>query len=877
MSYLGTPVREYLKRELPSGIAEGTADGVIGPRGLPVLCCAVEEWFQGHDHVTTPPMSIPEVIVMARTTKHSHAIVIHVQKMHNSLILEDVTWRLVFKAPSGVVPAGHTDVAGFLRDTGSYNEDVVSVMRDFSAGGSLYKSSILDDWATKHSISAVRLSVYKDGREVAYVVFDTVGVTSKTGWMDCSRILDSSWTDLQASSPNLCGIDDTGDAKRNFFINNIYGGCQGDAGWLMLKDVGASGGCDEWDTNQGSLPYILYSTDLTYVTWHNGNKGYGDALAISVMDWHMVFKGISGAPPSVGSLQDLWEGSDTERDNDTSVRTVTKVPGQTYKSGLIEEWTNTFMIVDMVKYSFYTNAEEVSWMVFNGKDTDKSSWLSSSNILYSHYTDISTTVKSTCSIPGDGINTFAVVNDDSSCPNFRSWMMVVDSPGSSPMCTFDNTGRSKPYFLYSASTNAGLVESGGNWDSVGFPSADVLGVFVIGWFPVMKVSRGQSVYPALGIYDLWTKSYILNEFDKDALSFQYGTKSYKSSVVDSWNNYYINSVRVSFYVSGVEQAYVVFDAHGSDKISWFDCDRILYTSYKDLNRDTSTVYCSIPGQNTLQRYFFLEYEENNGCMADSGWFGVMESGSGCHWEQRLATPYAIYSDNNNGFEINTNMAIADVFAISVGMEDHCSIVTCDNGATCYDRGVTYDCECVGDFYGILCENLDGGWTEWSNWTVCSTTCYAAGTQTRVRQCSNPSKVGEGLDCPGEALETIDCIPDFPICDEYNTGYLEEDIAYQMVCPKGYYVFVGSAFYGNDDHDCDDPIATAKLTSLCHGLSENCTFSFNNNVFGDPCWQYTKQGNATLYCARDGQWNTWQAWSYCSRHLWRGYQDTQTFL
>lgn len=703
--------------------------------------------------------------------------------------------------------------------------------------------------------------MYKDGREVAYVVFDTAGVTSKTAWMDCSRILDSSWTDLKSSSPNICGMDETGGVKRNFFINKVYGGCHGDAGWLMLKDVGATGGCDEWDTTSRSLPYILYSTDPTYVTWHNGNTGYGDSLAIFVMDWQMIFKSISGTPPSGGSLQDLWEGSDTERDNDTTVRTITKNPGQSYKSGLIEEWTDSFMIIDMVKYSFYTNAEEVSWLVFNGRGTDKVSWMSSSNILYSAYSDVSTATKTMCSIAGDGISTFAVVNDDSSCSNFRSWMMVIDSPGSSPVCTFDNAGQ-KPYFLYTASTNADLVETGGNWDRTRFPSADVLGVFVIGWFPVMKVSRGQSVTPALGIYDLWTKNYILNEFDKDALSFQYGTKSFKSSVVDSWSNYYIHSVRVSFYVSGVEQAYVVFDAHGSDKITWFDCGRILYSSYKDLNRETSTVHCSLPGHDTLQRYFFLEHEYA-GCDEDSGWFGVMESGSGCPWEQRHTTPYALYSDNNNGFEINNNMAIADVFAISVGMEDHCNLVTCENGATCYDRGIAYDCECVGDFYGILCENLDGGWTEWSNWTVCSTTCYAAGTQTRVRQCSNPSKVGNGLDCPGDASETIDCIPDFPICNEYNTGYLDEGVNYQMVCPNGYYVFVSSAFYGNDNHTCNQLSATATLTSLCHGQNENCTFNFHDNVFGDPCWRYSKQGNATLYCARDGQWNSWQPWSYCS--------------
>jgi hypothetical protein len=55
-------------------------------------------------------------------------------------------------------------------------------------------------------------------------------------------------------------------------------------------------------------------------------------------------------------------------------------------------------------------------------------------------------------------------------------------------------------------------------------------------------------------------------------------------------------VRVSFYKNGKETAYTVFDAHGvKDKNSWFDCTRILYTAYDDLNRLKAVSYCGIPG------------------------------------------------------------------------------------------------------------------------------------------------------------------------------------------------------------------------------------------------------------------------------------------
>lgn len=92
-----------------------------------------------------------------------------------------------------------------------------------------------------------------------------------------------------------------------------------------------------------------------------------------------------------------------------------------------------------------------------------------------------------------------------------------------------------------------------------------------------------------------------------------------------------------------------------------------------------------------------------------------------------------------------------------------------------------------------------------------------------------------------------CVLSF-IHAEYVTGDMDEGSVYQMVCPNGYYVYVDSAFYGNDLNNCMDMTATTKLKSLCHGNAENCSFSFNTADFGDPCWQFLKTGNATLFCA-----------------------------
>lgn len=45
--------------------------------------------------------------------------------------------------------------------------------------------------------------------------------------------------------------------------------------------------------------------------------------------------------------------------------------------------------------------------------------------------------------------------------------------------------------------------------------------------------------------------------------------------------------------------------------------------------------------------------------------------------------------------------------------------------------------------------LDGGWTEWTTWEQCSTTC-GVGLQRRERTCSNPRPKFVGKHCEGES-------------------------------------------------------------------------------------------------------------------------------
>ncbi|CAH1243399.1 PTPRT [Branchiostoma lanceolatum] len=57
--------------------------------------------------------------------------------------------------------------------------------------------------------------------------------------------------------------------------------------------------------------------------------------------------------------------------------------------------------------------------------------------------------------------------------------------------------------------------------------------------------------------------------------------------------------------------------------------------------------------------------------------------------------------------------------------------------------------------------VDGGWSEWDDWSPCSLSC-GNGTRTRTRTCDSPNPAYGGQDCAGAESETQAC-PDQPDC------------------------------------------------------------------------------------------------------------------
>ena len=63
---------------------------------------------------------------------------------------------------------------------------------------------------------------------------------------------------------------------------------------------------------------------------------------------------------------------------------------------------------------------------------------------------------------------------------------------------------------------------------------------------------------------------------------------------------------------------------------------------------------------------------------------------------------------------------------------------------------------------ISCFQVDGGWSKWSQWSICTKT--VSGIQTRIRECANPEPAHGGKKCYGTRAVVRGC-SNMSSCDE----------------------------------------------------------------------------------------------------------------
>ncbi|XP_071489048.1 uncharacterized protein [Diadema antillarum] len=100
---------------------------------------------------------------------------------------------------------------------------------------------------------------------------------------------------------------------------------------------------------------------------------------------------------------------------------------------------------------------------------------------------------------------------------------------------------------------------------------------------------------------------------------------------------------------------------------------------------------------------------------------------------------------------------ADGVNPNVGAQHPCEGDPCNSGNLCIEECVPngFTCKCPEGLMGPFCDSLapvDGGFTEWGEWSECSDSCR----RTRYRNCTNPRVVAGGKDCENPNTGVNDC-------------------------------------------------------------------------------------------------------------------------
>nr|XP_008122217.2 PREDICTED: uncharacterized protein LOC103281800 [Anolis carolinensis] len=129
-------------------------------------------------------------------------------------------------------------------------------------------------------------------------------------------------------------------------------------------------------------------------------------------------------------------------------------------------------------------------------------------------------------------------------------------------------------------------------------------------------------------------------------------------------------------------------------------------------------------------------------------------GTSCLPEAECVNIYGSYSCRcPEGFEGDGRVTCIDVDECIKGSH------SCNRDAVCLNTLGSYDCMCQSGFVGdgIHCR-AKSTWTPWSPWSVCSATCGFQ-NRIRIRRCTHPES---GMRCVGPSADLKPCL-DLPSC------------------------------------------------------------------------------------------------------------------
>ncbi|XP_052081841.1 uncharacterized protein LOC127719653 isoform X2 [Mytilus californianus] len=173
------------------------------------------------------------------------------------------------------------------------------------------------------------------------------------------------------------------------------------------------------------------------------------------------------------------------------------------------------------------------------------------------------------------------------------------------------------------------------------------------WALVYKISTGGNG----SAYNLFMSGDSLNVNDEEAMSLHCSNpsrKHFKSDIVNNWSTNGIDQVRVSVYVNGIEQIFLLFNGSKTNKTNWFDESRLMNSSYSDLNEQTNVSFFSVDGISgnaddsvgNYSRRFYIRNETTGNCeTSDYGWLFVGDELGNCDYERKIEDkPFILFSN-----------------------------------------------------------------------------------------------------------------------------------------------------------------------------------------------------------------------------------------
>jgi len=129
-----------------------------------------------------------------------------------------------------------------------------------------YKSDLSNYW-DRCKFDEVKVAIWDNGHEVANIIFDARN-SDKMSWFDPSRIMSSTYTDIQSATKDMFSLQGDISKGREFYASQSSNLCSG-TGWFM---VSTQSNCF-YEGQRGTKPTFYYAPGTTAASWPSRKEG----------------------------------------------------------------------------------------------------------------------------------------------------------------------------------------------------------------------------------------------------------------------------------------------------------------------------------------------------------------------------------------------------------------------------------------------------------------------------------------------------------------------------------------------------------------------------------------------------------------------------